>query len=200
MSRIGESRKVTRAWVLLLFALVLPATVLAEMDQVTLRDGSEIVCRVLDLSKQRLTIEHEDGGHETIPRSSVAAIRFGEDVLPPIKVRVRVFGADDKVRIYVDGDEVASPGELKAGWVDLGPFLHDGANEINAEVENERNVWAYRWVLEAGTQRETFQCGIPRKSGCRAEGRSDRAFGVFPAGRAWIYVHHREGTAEIERP
>ncbi len=172
----------------------------AELDLVVLVDGSEVNCRVLGLDAKLLTIEREDGRHEKIAREKLVSITFGEGEAAPISARVRVLAADDLVRIYLNGQEVASAAELRAGWVDLAPLLGEGPNELYAEVSNETNLWAYRWVLEANGRRETFQCGLVHKSGCRAEGRSDRALGTFPAGRAWLYVHRRSGEVTIELP
>ncbi|MDQ7006544.1 MAG: hypothetical protein Q9Q40_04890 [Acidobacteriota bacterium] len=196
MSRIGNSGRC--AGVFLLLALLFGGFVPADGDRVTLRDGDEVVGKVLELDSQRLLLELPDGRRRHIPRVEVLSIVFGESSAPPVVVRVRVFSADDEVRIFANDEEVAPADTLRGSWVDLSQALHDGANEIYAEVSNRTNVWAYRWVIDAGGRRTTFACGIPHRSGCSSQGRDPRARGTMDAGRAWIYLHRREGTVEVE--
>ncbi len=110
-----------------------------------------------------------------------------------------MFSADDEVRIFIDGQEIATPRELEAGWVDISSLVRDGANEITAEVENRRGVWAYRWVLEAGGEKTTFECGRANRNGCTAGGLDPGEIGVHSAGSAWLYVHRETGEAKVQR-
>ncbi|HHN74328.1 MAG TPA: hypothetical protein ENK10_03785 [Acidobacteria bacterium] len=196
MSRIDNLGRLAGVW--LVVALLLGVSALADDDRVTLRSGDEIAGKVLELDSQRLLMELPDGQRRHIPRAEVQSIVFGEEQAPPVVVRVKVYSADDEVRVFVNGEEVASSDELRGSWVDISESLHDGANEIRAEVSNRTNVWAYRWVIDAGGQRTTFACGIPNRSGCSSQGRDPRALGTMDAGRGWIYLHRREGTVEVE--
>lgn len=171
----------------------------ASPDTVTLRDGRVAEGKVLELDGRRLVLETETGERRAFSRADLASIVFGQEEPPPVVVRVRVFSADDEVRVYVDGEPAASPDELRRGWVDIAPLLHDGANEIYAEVLNRGKVWAYRWVIEAGGERTTFSCGIPHRSGCTAGDLSPTAQGTLPGGKAWLYLHRRDGEVSVEK-
>jgi hypothetical protein len=171
----------------------------AELDLVILRDGSEIECRVVELSRDRLTVDTPDDRRRTYAREEVEAIEFGDPAPPKLRARVQVMEADDEVRLYLDGEEIASPSELEAGWFDLDPLLGEGANRLRAEVTSRRGYWAYRWVLEVQGERETFSCGIPNKSGCTRDGTSGKEHGTFPAGSVWLYVDRRSGSVDVDR-
>jgi hypothetical protein len=177
----------------------LGGAVAAELDLVILRDGSEIECRVVELDRDRLTVEIPNDRRRSYAREDVEAIEFGDPAPPKLRARVQVMESDDEVRLYLDGREVAPPSELEAGWFDLGPLLGEGANQLTAEVTSRRGYWAYRWVLEVEGRRETFACGIPNKSGCNRDGRSGKEHGTFPAGSIWLYVDRRSGSVEIGR-
>jgi hypothetical protein len=187
------------AAMVLAFLLTLGAALGAELDLVILRDGSEIECRVVELDRDRLTVETADDRLEYYSRDELRAIEFGDPAPPELRARVQVLDADDEVRLYLDGQELASPSELEAGWFDLGPHLAQGANHLTAEVTNNRNVWAYRWIVEVEGKRHTFSCGIPRKSGCREQGGSGKEHGTFPAGGLWLYVDRSIGSVEVGR-
>lgn len=167
-------------------------------DRVVLRDGSELQARVIELTSENLVLEPQGGGRKMIPRRELLRIEFGEQAIPPIKVRVRVFEADDEVRLTLDGSPLATPAELIGGWVDLADKLRDGANLLEAEVENTAGMWAYRWTLEAAGQTKTFACGLTGRSGCRREGGSGTERGSFPAGKVWLYYHRNSGSLRIE--
>lgn len=172
----------------------------AELDLVFLRDGSEIECRVIELDRDRLTIEIPgEDRRRSYPRDEVEAIEFGTPAPPELRARVQVIESDDEVRLYLDGREVASPSELEAGWFDLGPLLAEGANQLTGEVTNRRGSWAYRWVLEVEGERHSFACGIPKKSGCRRHGGTGKERGTHDAGSVWLYVDRRSGSVEVGR-
>lgn len=186
---------------LLLLALLaaFPASAAPAPDRVALRRGGEIRCRVLALDERQLVVEREDGRRENLPRADVLRIELGETAVKPIVARVHVVEGDDVVRLLLDGREIASPAELRAGWVDLAPLLREGPNVITAEVENRSGPWAYRWTLEAGAQRETFACGLANRAGCRQRGGNGMEQGTFPAGSAYLYVHRNAGEVVIQR-
>lgn len=196
LSRNDKSWRLPVMLAVLAFA-AMPAW--ASPDEVTLRDGRVTLGRVLELDGQRLVLETESGERRAFPRAELASIVFGEDAAPPVVVRVRVFSADDEVRIYVNGEPAASPDELRRGWVDIGSLLHDGANEIYADVINRGKVWAYRWVIEAAGERTSFACGIPHRSGCTAGGTSPTAQGTLPGGKAWLYLHRGDGDVSVQK-
>ena len=184
---------------LVLVAGPVPAWAGQAPDRVVLRDGSELAGWVVSLDRELLVMELPGDERREIPRREVARIELGEEELPPLRARVRVYAADDEVHLYLDGREIASPGELAAGWFDLAPLLADGTNELTAEVVNVSGPWAYRWVLDVGGKRTTFACGLAGKSGCRrGEGATGRERGTFFAGRAWLYVHRADGSIDVE--
>ncbi len=169
-------------------------------DTVTLRDGGELRCRVLSVDANKVLVEKDDGAQQALPRVQVQRIEFGEAaVAPPIVARVRVLEGDDVVRILLDGTEVASAAALRAGWVDLAPLLKEGPNRLVAEVRNDGGVWAYRWIVEGGTKKEVFACGLANRSGCREQGGDGLEKGTFPAGNVWIYVHRSAGDVTLQR-
>ncbi len=196
MSRIKETRWIAGG-VLVWLCLANVAPVIAA-DLIVLKDGSEYEGMVIELDRRRLIFEHDDGERETFPFSSLERIEFGEEESPPLHARVRVHGADDEVVIFVDGTAVASAAELRAGWIDISPLLATGTSEVRAEVVNRNGPWAYRWTLEAGTQKKTFACGLVGKSGCRKDGGTGREKGTFSAGRALLFVHRSSAEAEIQ--
>ncbi len=182
-------------------ALLVPAAhaLAPTPDTVTLRDGSAVPCRVLVLDDRRLLVAKDDGGQQSIPRADVVRIDFGQAAPPPIAARLHVDAGDDLVRVRLDGREIATPAELRAGWIDLAPLLRDGPNVIEAEVENGGGVWAYRWTIEAGGRRETFACGLVNAAGCRENGATGKEKGVFPAGKLYVYVHRDVGEVSLQR-
>jgi hypothetical protein len=196
-------------WTILRLALpavLAPATAVAAPpaaallnDSLTLRDGSTFRCRVMEVDARRVLVEREDGRQSSIPRPDVVRIEFGLAPPPPIVARVHVDEADDIVRIKLDGKEVAPPATLRAGWFDLVPLLRDGPNVVEAEVENRSGSWAYRWVIEAGSQKEVFACGLAGRAGCRDDGREGHERGTFPAGRIYLYVHRDAGEVTLQR-
>lgn len=170
----------------------------ATADRVTLADGSEFLGRVVSLDSHALIVE-VSGARRTVPRPDVRRIEFGEAPPPPLVARVKVAEADDEVRLLLDGNEIAPPAQLRAEWFDLTTLLGDGPHHLTAEVVNGRGLRAWRWVLEAGGQKETFACGLTGRSGCAQDGQPADAQGIFPAGGAWIYVNLSEGRIEVER-
>lgn len=168
-------------------------------DKVLLRDGSEIPCRLISVDDRQVLIERGNGDQSRFDRKDVRRIEFGEVEVPRIVARVRVFDGDDQLRLILDGLEVAKPDVLRTGWVDLAPLLKDGANLLTAEVLNEKGTWSYRWVLEAGTAREVFACGLPGKTGCTQDGFIGRETGTLPAGKVWIFVHRSSGEIRVQR-
>jgi hypothetical protein len=179
--------------------LLLGAASAVELDLVILRDGSEIECRVVELDRDRLKIEMPDDRVRHISRDELRAIEFGDPAPPELRAKAQVLEADDEVRLYLDGVELASPSELEAGWFDLGPHLAEGANQLTAEVTNNRGVWAYRWIVEVEGERYSFSCGIPNKSGCREQGGTGKERGTFPAGSLWLYVDRATGSIDVDR-
>lgn len=177
-------------------ALVFPAAL--AVDTVVLRDGSEIEGQVVSLDAGRLVVDLTDGSRKSFARADVQSIEFGEREMPPIKARVMVNESDDEVRLYLDGREIASPGELQAGWIDIAPLLAEGANQITAEVLNQAGTWSYRWTIEAGGQRHVFSCGLRGKTGCMREGGTGQERGTMTAGRAWVYLKRRAGEVKLQ--
>ena len=106
--------------------------------------------------------------------------------------------ADDLVRIFLDGEEIADPAKTQTEWIELGPLLAEGANLIEAEVENQAGTWAYQWILDAGEQKETFACGVRGKVGCRRDGMLGTEQGTFAAGRVWLYLDRASGEIELQ--
>jgi hypothetical protein len=106
--------------------------------------------------------------------------------------------ADDEVTLKLDGIVIASPAEARAGWIDLAQRLADGANHLTAELRNTAGTWAYRWVLEAGSETRSFSCGMPGRSGCRRGGTTGLERGSFAAGGVWIYYHRETGELALQ--
>ncbi|MBP7149036.1 MAG: hypothetical protein KBD01_16020 [Acidobacteria bacterium] len=178
-----------------LFSCVLPASA-GQFDVLVLRDGSELTGRLLELDAQRAVFELEGGARETIARTQIRRVEFGDVAAAPLKVRVQVIEADDEVRLYLDGAEIAPAAELKGGPFDLAPLLKEGPNRITAEALNQAGPWAYRWMLEAGGRKHVFACGLAGKSGC-TKGGDARQKGVMPAGGAWVFVHRETGEVTV---
>jgi hypothetical protein len=172
-------------------------SIAAELDRVFLRGGGEIACRVVSLDGRYLKIEEPGSRQRAISREEVEAIEFGAPDPPEISVRVMVLDADDQVRLYLDGEEIASPAALEAGWIDLAPLLRDGGNQLTAEVSNAKNEWAYRWAVEVNGKRHAFACGIPHRSGCKDQGGTGTERGTFPAGSVWLFVDRASGKVEV---
>ena len=198
---MSRSRKATRVLVALAVVMLVSLVRAAAppQDKVTLRDGSTFACRVLELDARRALVEREGGAQQSIARAELVRIEFGQTPAVKIVARVHVVEADDIVRIKLDGREVASPAELRAGWVDLVPLLADGPNVLEAEVENHSGPWAYRWTIEAGADKATFACGLAGKTGCRENGASGQEKGNMPAGRVYIYVHRDSGEVTLQK-
>lgn len=168
-------------------------------DKVLLKDGSEILCRLISVDDRQVLIERGNGDQSRFDRKDVRRIEFGEIEVPRIVARVRVFDGDDQLHLTLDGIEIARPDVLRTGWVDLAPLLKDGANLLTAEVSNEKGTWSYRWVLEAGTAREVYACGLAGKAGCTQDGFIGRETGRLPAGKAWIFIHRSSGEIRVQR-
>ena len=199
VSRIREPCSAMRhlvsgAAMLTLLALLAFAA-LAE-DVVVLRDGGEVRGKVLSLDEHRVLVERRDGKRATVPRRDVLRIEFGEDEPPPLKVLVTVRAADDALELLLDGRPVASPEELRDGWVDIGPLLADGANLVEAVVLNESGTWAYSWMIDLGGRRVSLSCGQRGRRGCTKEGRSGHERGRLPGGKVWLYVDRSTGRVE----
>ncbi len=200
-SRIRESRRVPRRVVsraaLLALLGLLAFAALAE-DVVVLRDGGEVRGKLLSLDEHRAVVERQDGRRTTIPRREIRRIEFGEEERPSLKVLVTVRAADDTLELLLDGRRVASPEELRDGWVDIGPLLADGANLVEAVVHNESGTWAYSWVIDLGGKRVSLSCGQRGRKGCTKAGRSGHERGRLPGGKVWLYVDRAAGTVEHE--
>lgn len=185
------------ASVTLLLCVFLSVPVLA-VDAVVLTDGSEYEGTVISLDKDRLIFDLFDGTRKKFPRRDLSAIYFSEEEKPkPIDVKVRVLAEDDEVMIFLNEEPIATAAELTSSWISIGERLGEGSNRIRAEVQNKTSFWAYRWVIEAGGERYTFSCGLPRKSGCTQDGASGNEKGTMPAGAGWIYVHRNDGSVEV---
>ena len=169
-------------------------------DRVILADGSVYEGRLLSVDENWALIRLEDGSEERLPRGELERIEFEpeEEVVPEIRVRVRVRVADDLVRLLLDGEEIADPARTQTEWIDLAPLLAEGANLLEAEVENEAGTWSYQWVLDAGALKETFACGVRGKVGCRRDGMLGTEQGTFGAGRVWIYYDRATGELELQ--
>ncbi len=199
MSRTRKSLAV-RAALAAAVLLAAPARAAAPTpDTVTLRDGSAVPCRVVALDDRHLVVAKGDGTQQSFARAEVVRIDLGQAPPPPIVARLHVDASDDVVRVRLDGREIATPAELRAGWIDLAPLLREGPNVIEAEVENRGGVWAYRWTIEAGGRRETFACGLANTAGCRENGTTGKEKGVFPAGKLYVYVHRDAGEVTLQR-
>lgn len=182
------------------FVLAPAARAVASLpDVVTLRDGSEVRCRVLEVDARRVLVESEAGAQVPYPRADVVRIEFGQAAPPPIVARVKVVDADDDLRLYLDGAEIGTPAELRGAGFDLAPLLREGPNVLEARVTNDSGTWAYRWTLEAGAHREVFSCGLAFKSGCRQGGRSGSERGTFEAGKVYLYVHRSSGEVKVQK-
>lgn len=196
MSHVVEARR-RASWsaAAVTLALVFPAALCA--DLLVLRDGSEVRGRLVQVDAHRVLFAREEGGEVSFSRARVARIEFGE-APASLRARVHVLEGDDEVRLFLDGAELAAPATLEKGWFDLAPLLKDGPHQLTAEVTNRTAFWAYRWVLEAGTETFDFACGLARKSGCTAGGRDPREKGTMPAGKAWLFVHRESGEIRVE--
>lgn len=191
MSRL---RKLFSLVLVLCASLALPALA----DRIILVDGSVIEGHLVSVDENRAVIRLDDGSEERVPRGELAGIEFEERKQPEIRVRIRVRVADDLVRLYLDGAEIADPARTQTEWIELGPLLAEGANLIEAEVENQAGTWAYQWMLDAGEQKETFACGVRGKVGCRRDDMLGTELGTFPAGRVWLYLDRASGEIELQ--
>lgn len=81
---------------------------------------------------------------------------------------VRAYNADDAARIQVNGTIVIRTGFGEdSGWIDIGEYLHLGANNVTFVVQNDGGAITYGFQLRKGDAIIWKDlCGVARESGC----------------------------------
>lgn len=196
--RKASARRIGRALAVLWLSAAIAAAFAVAADLVVLRDGSEMTGTVISVDSHRVVLERDGGRRTTIPRREVARIEFGVEPPAPLRVTVSVREADDRLELLLDGRPVAPYEELRAGRVDIGPRLDDGAHLLEAVVINEDGPWSYSWTVDLGERRISLACGRRGRASCVKPGHGAQDTGRLPGGKVWLYVDRDAGTVEAQ--